>query len=173
MRMNQPSEASAALRVCFVCTGNICRSPMAEFALQRLLENEGLDAQVAVMSAGTGRHHLGQAADRRTLEVLADAGYDGTSHQAKRFDPAWFADLDMVIALDRTHAKTLANWANSESDRAKIHTLLSFDRSQDALADVPDPYFANRAAFERTLAMVESATAGLLRHLRSQVAERA
>jgi protein-tyrosine phosphatase len=141
---------------------------MAEFALQRLLEAEGMDATVAVMSAGTGRHHVGDPADRRAVEVLNEAGYDASSHRAQRFDSAWFADLDLVIALDRTHAKALAQLATTEVDRAKIHTLLSFDRTQDALVDVPDPYFSNRAAFVRTLDMVESAVAGLLHHVVAQ-----
>lgn len=173
MRIARPSQAPGALRVCFVCTGNICRSPMAEFAMQRLLEDQGLDATVGVMSAGTGRHHVGDAADRRALEILAEAGYDASGHRAQRFDPEWFADLDLVIALDRSHAKALAALATTEADRAKIHTLLSFDPTQDALVDVPDPYYSNRAAFVRTLAMVESACAALVGHLATKAAERA
>ena len=78
-------------RVCFVCTGNICRSPMAEVVFRALVERAGLADRIEVDSAGTGDWHVGAGADDRALLALTAGGYDGAAHRARRFDPRWFA----------------------------------------------------------------------------------
>ncbi|CAM5654698.1 Putative low molecular weight protein-tyrosine-phosphatase [Streptomyces tendae] len=90
-------------RVCFVCTGNICRSPMAREAVFRArVEDAGLDDLVEADSAGTGGWHEGEGADPRTVAVLAANGYrlDDT---ARQFQQSWFSRLDLVVALDAGH----------------------------------------------------------------------
>ena len=72
--------------MCFVCSGNICRSPMAEVVLRELARRAGAQDAVEVDSAGTGDWHVGHEADRRALRVLAEAGYDGSTHRARQFD---------------------------------------------------------------------------------------
>ena len=91
-----------AYRVCFVCTGNICRSPMAESVFRAYVAEAGLDGLVEVDSAGTGGWHKGGSADPRTVAVLEEHGYD-SDHVARRFEPSWFPRLDLVIALDTGH----------------------------------------------------------------------
>jgi protein-tyrosine phosphatase len=86
-------------RVCFVCTGNICRSPMAESVFRARVAEAGLDGLVEVDSAGTGGWHEGDGADPRTVSVLEAGGYEG-AHAARQFRADWFARLDLVIALD-------------------------------------------------------------------------
>ena len=97
-------------RVCFVCTGNICRSPMAESVFRARVAEAGLDGLVEVDSAGTGGWHEGDAADPRTVSVLEENGYD-SGHTARQFQPSWFARLDLVIALDAGHLKALRRLA--------------------------------------------------------------
>jgi protein-tyrosine phosphatase len=160
------------VRVCFVCSGNICRSPIAEFVLRGLAERAGFDRLVDVDSAGTGDWHIGERADRRALQVLAEHGYDGSIHRARQFEPRWFASRDLVIALDRGHLRTLRSWATGEDERRRIHLLRSFDPliGPDAPAgelDVPDPYYDDLRAFEEVLTLVESACAGLLDQVRN------
>jgi protein-tyrosine phosphatase len=149
-------------RVTFVCTGNICRSPMAEHILRRHAEEEGLD--VVVDSSGTGGWHVGDGADRRTVSVLRRHGYT-SDHAARKFRQAWFDDYDLVLALDRGHQRELTALARDERDRAKIRLLRSFDPTAGD-PDVPDPYYDGEAEFEEVREMIEAAVPGLLEHIR-------
>ncbi|WP_440709238.1 low molecular weight protein-tyrosine-phosphatase [Herbiconiux sp. YIM B11900] len=156
---------AGAFRVCVVCTGNICRSPMAEVVLRDLVDRAGLTGRVIVSSAGTGEWHVGEHADPRTVEALRARGYDGSAHRARQFESTWFDDLDLVIALDRSHERVLRSWARSEEDRQKIRLLLGFDPDYAGRHDVPDPYYSDAAMFDSVLAMIEHSSAALFRQL--------
>ncbi|MEQ8145780.1 low molecular weight protein-tyrosine-phosphatase [Streptomyces sp. OP7] len=159
-------------RVCFVCTGNICRSPMAESVFRARVAEAGLGDRVEVDSAGTGGWHEGEGADSRTVAVLRDNGY-GAGHTARRFDPSWFARLDLVVALDAGHLRALRRLAPTERDAAKVRLLRSYDPGAGDDLDVPDPYYGDREGFEQCLEMVEEASDGLLAAVREQVEGRA
>jgi protein-tyrosine phosphatase len=149
-------------RVTFVCTGNICRSPMAEHIFRRYVENDGLDVEVD--SSGTGQWHVGDPADERTVATLRRAGY-GFAHRARRFERSWFARYDLIIALDRGHRRELLRIAPSGEDRAKVRLLREFDPEAGDL-DVPDPYYERDSAFEEVREQIEAAASGLLAHVR-------
>jgi protein-tyrosine phosphatase len=151
-------------RVIFVCTGNICRSPMAEVVFRDLADRQGLGARVVSRSAGTGDWHLGERADDRTLDALTRRGYDGSLHRAKQFTFTSFAENDLVVALDRTHERILREWARTEDEEGKVTLLRSFDRDADGM-DVPDPYYADTEMFDGVLGMIETASRGLFRQL--------
>jgi protein-tyrosine phosphatase len=156
-------------RVCFVCTGNICRSPMAESVFRARVEEAGLDGLVEVDSAGTDGWHEGEGADPRTVTVLAEHGY-GTVHTARRFEASWFSRLDLVLALDAGHLRALRRLAPTEQDARKVRLLRSYDPAADAAdLDVPDPYYGGMTGFEECLEMVEAASDGLLASVREQV----
>ncbi|KUO21406.1 low molecular weight protein-tyrosine-phosphatase [Streptomyces dysideae] len=155
-------------RVCFVCTGNICRSPMAESVFRARTAEAGLDGLIEADSAGTGGWHEGDGADPRTVSVLKEAGYDG-GHTARQFQPSWFSRLDLVIALDAGHLKALRRLAPSPEDAEKVRLLRSYDPAAGDDLDVPDPYYGGRDGFEECLAMVEAASTGLLAAVRDQV----
>ncbi|MFC9154348.1 low molecular weight protein-tyrosine-phosphatase [Streptomyces bauhiniae] len=158
-------------RVCFVCTGNICRSPIAESVFRARVTEAGLDGLIEADSAGTGGWHEGDAADPRTVSVLDEHGY-GTEHTARQFQPSWFGRLDLVIALDTGHLKALRRLAPTEEDVRKVRLLRSYDPSAGADLDVPDPYYRGRDGFEECLEMVEAASAGLLDSVREHLEER-
>ncbi|MFE3328731.1 low molecular weight protein-tyrosine-phosphatase [Streptomyces sp. NPDC059176] len=157
--------------VCFVCTGNICRSPMAESVFRARVAEARLDGLVSVDSAGTGGWHEGDGADHRTVAVLREAGYEH-SHVARQFRPSWFARLDLVIALDQGHLQALCRLAPTDADAAKVRLLRSYDPVAGGL-DVPDPYYGGMDGFEECLKMVEAASEGLLADVRKAVEERA
>lgn len=154
-------------RVCFVCTGNICRSPMAEIVFRARVAEAGLDGLVEVDSAGTGGWHEGDGADPRTVSVLEDNGYVG-GHTARQFQPSWFSRLDLVIALDSGHLGALRRLAPTEQDAQKVRLLRSYDPAADDL-DVPDPYYGGMDGFGECLEMVEAASTGLLAAVRKDV----
>jgi len=159
-----PDEATP-FRIIFVCTGNICRSPMAEVMLRDLATRSGLGRLIATSSAGTEDWHVGEQADTRTISALAKRGYDGSHHRARQFDASWFDDLDLVVVLDHAQERVMRNWAPTEYDRTKVRLLLSFDKDQAALRDVPDPYYSDDALFDAVLGMIERANHALFTQL--------
>jgi protein-tyrosine phosphatase len=159
-------------RVCFVCTGNICRSPMAESVFHARVADAGLGGLVEVDSAGTGGWHEGEGADPRTVAVLEEAGYT-IDHTARQFRPSWFSRLDLVIALDSGHLRALRRLAPTREDAAKVRLLRSYDPAAHGDLDVPDPYYGGLDGFEECLEMVEAASDGLLAAVREQMKGRA
>lgn len=151
-------------RVCFVCTGNICRSPMAAAAFERLAQRHGVAERLLVASAGISEYHVGETADPRTLQVLADAGYEGGAHRAKQFKPRWLDDFDLVIAFDRGQERALRSLARGDEQLSKIRLLLSFDPDATGF-DVPDPYYSEDAFFGTVLRQIETAVGGLFRQI--------
>ena len=155
-------------RVTFVCTGNICRSPMAEHIFRHHAEEEGLDVEVD--SSGTGHWHVGDAADERTVATLRRAGYR-FSHTARQFEAAWFDRYDLILALDSGHRAELAAMARSDEARGKIRLLREFDPGARDL-DVADPYYGRAPAFEEVRAQIEAAMPGLVDHVRRVTKDR-
>lgn len=156
---------SAPFRVVFVCTGNICRSPMAEVVFRWFAASVGLADRVVSCSAGTGDWHVGEAADPRATAALERRGYDGTRHRARQFSAADFGSNDLVVALDRSHERNLRAWARSETDAEKVVLLRGFEEGPPEPPDVPDPYYAGPEDFDEVLAMIENACRALFRQL--------
>ena len=163
-------------RVCFVCSGNICRSPTAEVVLRRLLAEAGLSGMTSVDSAGLGGWHAGADADARTVAALRARGYDVRRHHARQFRMADFAERDLVVALDASHERDLLALAPTGAARDKVRLLRSYDPAAAGGTgdlDVPDPYFGGDADFEHVLDLVESACRGLLAEMRAEVRDTA
>lgn len=165
MSFDRTFDQSALFRICFVCTGNICRSPMAETVFRDLVKKAGYEGVVTVMSAGTGDWHVGEPSDERTMTALTEHGYDGSRHRAKQFNPEWFDNLDLVVVFDRSQERILRAWATSDADRGKVQMLLSFDGEQAEQIDVPDPYYSDAALFDSVLGMIEKSSAALFRQI--------
>jgi protein-tyrosine phosphatase len=143
---------------------------MAESVFRRYVEDAGLADHIAVDSAGTGGWHVGDDADPRAAAALAERGY-ATEHCARKFNRSWFAERDLIVALDRSHYHDLLRLAPDRDAASKVVLLRSFDpRAGDDL-DVPDPYYGHADHFEEVLDMVESACAGLLDEIRPLVHE--
>jgi protein-tyrosine phosphatase len=156
------------VRVTVVCSGNICRSPMAEVVLRDAIAGTDL-VGVTVDSAGTGDWHVGDGADPRALATLADHGLDGSAHRARQFTPAWFGPAPhLVLAADRGHLRVLRRLPGSEA--VTIRLLRSFDPAlaglieDDPSLDLPDPYFDG--SFEPVLTMLRHAAPGIVAQLR-------
>jgi protein-tyrosine phosphatase len=162
------SDVTSPLRVTAVCSGNICRSPIAEYVLRDAVERAGLAHAVVVDSAGVGAWHVGEGADPRSVRVLAAHGYDGSRHRVQQITRSWFdgpGAPDLLLAMDSSHDAALRRMAPS----ADVRLIRSFDPRPAGVADldVPDPYYGHGDGFERVLAMIEAATPGVVAHLRT------
>ncbi len=161
--------AGVTIRVMTVCTGNICRSPMAEIVLRDRLESAGLGDDVVVDSTGVSDEESGNPIDSRARRTLASHGYDVPGHRARRVRPDELRERDLVLAMTSHHARVLRGLAPGGTE---IRMLRSFDPAADSdgpehVLDVDDPWYGPQAAFEQTLAEIEAAADGIVEHLRS------
>ncbi|MEZ0360080.1 low molecular weight protein-tyrosine-phosphatase [Mycobacterium sp. SA01] len=145
------------VHVTFVCSGNICRSPMAEKMFAHQIEQRGLGHLVRVTSGGTGDWHAGDPADERANTVLRAHGYP-TEHSAAQVGDDHLA-ADLVVALGRNHLRMLTH-LGVEPERVRL--LRSFDPRSGAHADdVDDPYYGGPTDFEETFTVIDAALPGL------------
>jgi len=155
------------LHVCFVCSGNICRSPIAALVFGAVLEKEGLADRVRVTSAGIGPWHVGDPADRRARRVLSAHGYP-TAHVAAQVDEDHLS-ADLLVAMDAGHEAALRDLLTHQGDGdERVRMLRSFDPAASSDLDVPDPYYGDFAGFDEVLAMVEAAMPGLVEWVRTR-----
>jgi protein-tyrosine phosphatase len=150
--------------VTFVCSGNICRSPIAEKVFAHEVEQAGLAGRVRVTSAGTGSWHIGDPADSRAAALLHEHGYDGT-HVARQVDDELLA-ADLLVALDTSHLRALRRIA---PDPGRVQLLRAFDPGAPPGAGVPDPYYGGPDGFTEVLTMVRAAMPGLLEYVKAEL----
>ncbi len=155
------------MRICFVCLGNICRSPTAHGVMEHLVAEAGLASAVTIESAGTGAYHVGELPDPRTRAAAKRRGFALTS-RAQQFTAADLDRFDLVIAMDRSNLRNLKELADGRT-APSLHLLRSFDPTAPANADVPDPWYGGDAGFEEVLDQCERACAGLLAHVRERL----
>jgi protein-tyrosine phosphatase len=147
--------------VTFVCSGNICRSPMAELVFRAKLEEAGLDG-VVVSSAGTGGWHVGDPADKRARATLKAHGYP-TAHSASEVGEEHLS-ADLLLAADDGHLRFLRRKVD---EPAKVRLLREFDPSAPDGAEVPDPYYGGGEGFDEVLGMIERSMPALLDWVRA------
>jgi protein-tyrosine phosphatase len=153
--------------VSFVCSGNICRSPMAESVFRWHVAKAGLAELVEVNSAGIGGWHVGEPMDERGAETLLAAGYP-TEHAAAQVGPPHL-DADLILAMDRSHYRALLQLVG---DQTKVRMFRSFDPAADPDdLDVPDPYYGPTDGFDALLAMIEAAMPGLIDFVRTEATD--
>jgi protein-tyrosine phosphatase len=145
------------MKVLFVCTGNICRSPTAEGVLRRLAGLKKLD--VHVESRGTHDYHVGEPPDERAQDHAKRRGYDLSAQRAKQLGKRDFEEFDLVLAMDRGHLRILQRLCPPQH-AGKVRLFLQE-------ADVPDPYYGGAEGFEQVLDLVEAACRGLLDEMRA------
>ena len=166
---------SRPYRVMTVCTGNICRSPMAEVVLRHRFDESGLGPQdVVVESTGTSSEEEGNPVDRRARAVLEAAGYDvepaasPEAHRARQVGAGDVERSDLVLAMTTAHRRALERLAPRAAERVVMYR--SFDPAasgQEGRAlDVADPWYGDLRDFEECLDQVEAAAGAVVEHVR-------
>ena len=155
------------VRVLFVCMGNICRSPTAEGAFRELLRREGLDRAVWVDSAGTHAYHEGEAPDPRAIRAARRRGIELERIRARRVAAEDFEIFDYLLVMDEDNQGAMEVLCPDARYLERIGYFMDF-AGESAGRVVPDPYYGGTQGFERVLDLVESASMGLLSHLRAE-----
>ena len=158
-------SADARVRVCFVCLGNICRSPTAEGIFRQRVHEAGLEGRFRVESAGTGGYHVGEPPDARAAATARGRGVE-LSGRARQFRARDFRRFDHVVAMDAENRRDLLALAPDDEARAKVSLLRDFDPESPSGAAVPDPYYGGDGGFDEVFDVCDAACRGLLARLR-------
>lgn len=138
------------MKILVVCLGNICRSPLA----QGILESK-LSSQHFVDSAGTAAYHLGKKPDSRSVAVAKKYNIDISTQRARQFSEKDFIDFDLIFAMDTQNFQDILALAKNEEEKEKVKLILN-EIPNNALKDVPDPYYGNEEDFELVFNLLDS-----------------
>ena len=146
-------------KVLFICHGNICRSPMAEFIMKDLVAKAGLSDQFEITSAATSTEEIGNPPHRGTVAKLREVGIPVVAHRARQVRRAEYGDWDHIVYMDAENARGLRRIFGDDPD-GKISRLLDWTERP---GDVADPWYTGD--FQATWEDVSAGCAGLLEQL--------
>ena len=147
--------------VLFVCYGNICRSPMAEFVFRKLLDEEGLADRFYVASAATSGDHIGDPVDSRAAAELRMHGISCEGKRGRRLKRSDFTDYDYIVGMDNRNMEYI-RWTAPAEPTCEISMLM--DHADGG--EVADPYYTGD--FGRTYRDVSRGCRALLGHIREE-----
>ena len=139
------------IKILFVCHGNICRSPMAEFIMKDLVKKAGLESRFHIESAATSTEEIGNPVYPPARRKLAEHGIDCAGKTARRLTSSDYGKYDLLIGMDRANLRNMHRIFGGDPD-GKIHLMLEFaGRPSD---DVRDPWYTGdfEAAWQDILA---------------------
>jgi protein-tyrosine phosphatase len=151
--------------VCFVCLGNICRSPTAEAVMRELVRTAGLTTEIDVDSAGTAGWHIGDAPDQRAVAEAARRGVR-IVHRGRQFGRRDFDEYDLVLVMDHENQSQLMPLAPDGDAAHKVRFLRSFDTDAEGAVEISDPYYGSSEDFVRAYDEIDASCRGLLAYLR-------
>jgi protein-tyrosine phosphatase len=155
------------MNILFVCLGNICRSPAAEWVMINLLVKEGLEGKVAVDSAGTSAYHAGELPDARMREHASARGLKLTSH-SRQFLVSDFENFDIIVVMDKSNLKDVLSLDTQNRYQGSVVEMCSY--CPDFVeTEVPDPYYGGDKGFERVLDIVTQGCENLLKEIKSRL----
>lgn len=164
--VNNPITRENHYKICFVCLGNICRSPTAEGIFQHLIDERDLENHFEVDSAGTSAYHLGESANSKSQRTAQKHGI--TLHsKARQFNASDLDYYNLILAMDNENLKNVREMANG-SHEYKIGRMRDFDPNPGE-GEVPDPYYGGPEGFENVFQIVKRSCKNLLDELETHV----
>lgn len=148
--------------ILMVCTGNICRSPTADGVLRHKLKEAGID--VLVDSCGTHGYHVGEAPDPRSIKHASSRGYDLSNLATRKIERSDFEKFDLILCLDKGHFEQVMA-LKPKNSKALVSMYLEYVGQGKSC--VPDPYYGNYRDFEYVLDLVEAASDGIIKKLKT------
>ena len=149
-------------KILFVCHGNICRSPMAEFVMKDLTERQGLAGKFQIASAATSREELGNDIHPGTRRVLEREGIPFSSRQARQITKSDYEAYDYIIAMDRANLRNLERLLGGDPE-GKFFLFLEFAGEHQ---DIADPWYTGN--FDETYRDIQQGCTALLEFLLQQ-----
>ena len=151
------------VRILFVCTGNICRSPTAEGVFRHIVTDAGLADTIEADSVGLEGWHVGNPPDSRSTHAAAQRGFDISDLRARQLTRDDFDRFDLLLAMDDGHHRDMLRRA-ARNQRQKVRLFMEAAQGEGAVP-VPDPYYGARDGFEQVLDMIEEGARAWLREL--------
>lgn len=148
----------------FVCTGNICRSPLAQAVFEHLAKKADVSSRFEVESSGVTAFHVGENADSRMRETAARRGVK-FNHRSQKTSKADLANYDLIFAMDKSNLSALQRMTSDEEEREKIRMFREFDPEGSADAEVPDPWYGGMNGFEEVYDIVHRTCENMLQTL--------
>ena len=149
-------------KILFICLGNICRSPMAEFVMKGLVEKAGLAGEFQIDSAATSREEIGNPVYRPARRKLAEHGISCAGHAARQLTVQDYAKYDLLIGMEDANLKNMQRICGGDP-AGKMHRLLDYT---DRPSDVADPWYTGD--FEATWRDVSTGCQGLLASIQNK-----
>lgn len=154
-------------KICFVCLGNICRSPTAEGVFQHLVNQRNLQAYFEVDSAGTSAYHTGETANSNSQRTANKYGITLRS-KARQFETFDLEYFDLVLAMDNENLANVEKIDSRSNGSAQIGMLRDFD-PEPGDGEVPDPYHGGAQGFENVFQIVRRSCETILSELEKYI----
>ena len=152
------------MKVMFVCTGNICRSPLAHAVLEHKARERGLSDALEVESSGIHSYHIGDNADSRMRQTARDRGVT-LDHKARHLSRQDLNEYDLLLAMDRSHYREMERMAAGDPTLVSKIQLFGSYLDSDQAPDIPDPYYGGQSGFDLVFEMVSEGCDSLLEGL--------
>lgn len=145
----------------FVCLGNICRSPLAEWSFRKHVDEAGLTDRFEIASSGTGSWHVGGGADQRMRDTARRRGLSLEEHVAQQFAEEHFQEFDHIFVMDKSNLHDVLFLDQQDLHGDKVRLFREFDPSPEDY-QVPDPYYGGEAGFENVYDIVDRTAKNIL-----------
>jgi len=155
------------IKVLFVCTGNICRSPTGEGIFRHKIREAGLEDRIGTDSCGMGAWHVGESPDSRSAAAARKRGIEIGDLRARKIRAADYQEFDYLLAMDRGHYRDMLSQAPKGTE-GKIRMFLEPVAKGAPAADVPDPYYGGADGFELVLDLIEEASDAWIKQLEQE-----
>ena len=165
--MNSTITPEKPFRICFVCLGNICRSPTAEGIFQHLVNEKDQSSYFHIDSAGTAAYHIGDKANSKSRQVALDNGVELVT-RARKLEALDLQEFDLIIAMDNENLRNIRQLDTQGVYDDKIKLMRDFDPEPET-GEVPDPYYGAMDGFRNVFEILNRSCEKLLEELEQRV----